>query len=335
MSVAIELPAQAYEALSNYFKAHEKQILQIEVLPRSIKPPDGVLMVDGTNVGIPKKTLTLAFIEARKRFFNDDPQPLRLNATKIILLFDPEHLTAANYRKQHLTTLKGDTSQEGQLAYRKAVKYEFCFLDSILTSPLHRQSKSPTLWQHRLWLLKLLVPKDKESVSEESRKEFWRKELDAVFRSGESHPKNYYAWQYARRLEERIDVLDATLNFAQCIKAWCCKHPSDISGWSCLLYLVPKIEPPSERHDLVWEVLKYAIDLQAEQESLWVFIRTVLAHEAMQEWRTELVSLLEDYCKDLERTEHLHSRHKLVTRSLAWVTSHSGSIEIPEQMESS
>jgi len=325
---------QAYDALNNYFKAHEKQIVEIEVLPPSIKPPDGVLMVDDINVGVPKKVMALAFVEARKRFFNDEIQTLKLQATKVMLLFDPEHLTAANYRKQYLEGLKQDTTTDGQLEYRKAAKYEFCFLDSILTSPLHRQSKSPTLWHHRLWLLSLIMPKDKESVPEESRRDFWRKELSSVFKSGERHPKNYYAWQYARRLVERVDGLEATLDFAQRVKAWCCKHPSDISGWSCLFHLVPQVEPPSERQKVVREVVKYAIDLQAEQESLWVFIRTSLAHKAMQEWQTGLVSMLVKYGKQLESMENVSTLRDMVTRTIHWIDSNSGCTETPNGMES-
>jgi hypothetical protein len=325
------LQTQAYEALNSYFQAHEKQIIEIELLPPAIKPPDGILMQDGCNLGIPKKTLALAFVDARKRFFNDDSQPLRLQASKIMLLFDPEHLTAANYRKRWLAELKADTTPEAQLQYRKAVKYEFCFLDSILTSPLHRQSKSPTLWYHRLWLVELFMPTNKESVPEEARAEFWRKELSSVCKSGERHPKNYYAWQYARRLEERVDGLDATLDFARHVKAWCCKHPSDISGWSCLLYLIPKVEPPSERQKIVREVLKYAMDLRLEQESLWVFIRSMLAHEAMHEWQNGLVSMLQKYGKEFESSsEAPPALSALISRTLDWIMTHAETLDALE-----
>lgn len=317
-----KLQAQAYEALNDYFNAHQKKIIEIEILPPAIEPPDGILMQDGCNLGIPKKILALALIEGRRRFFNNELRASKLEATKVILLFDPEHLTAANFRKRWLEELKADTEPKAQLAYRKAVKYEFCFLDSILTSPLHRQSKSPTLWHHRLWLLGLLMPMDKESVPEDARTEFWRKELTTVFKSGERHSKNYYAWQYARRLEERVDGLDATLDFAQRVKLWCCRHPGDISGWSCLLYLVPKVEPPSERQKLVREVLKYAFNLLSEHESMWVFIRLILAHHALQDWRTELVSQLQRYIKEHEGDKEPSAFTTRVAHSLNWITTY-------------
>ncbi|KAH7389335.1 hypothetical protein DE146DRAFT_680217 [Phaeosphaeria sp. MPI-PUGE-AT-0046c] len=261
-------------------------------------------MQDGYNLGVPKKVLAVAFVEARKIFFknarDEDGQSLALQATKVMLLFDPEHLTAANFRKRRLTALKSDDTPSAQLAYRKALKYEFCFLDTILTSPLHRQSKSPTLWHHRLWLLDLFRPKIVELIPEHIREKFLRTELDSVCKSGEQHPKNYYAWQYARRLVERIHGMGPILDFAQCVKDWCCKHPSDTSGWSCLLYLVPMVEPEAKRTRLVREVLGFALKLRLDQESLWVFIRTIMAHEALQQERHDLCSALREYNKSIK-----------------------------------
>lgn len=64
-----DLQTRAYDALNNYFKEREDEVLEIEVLPPAIQPPDGILMQDGLNLGVPKKILALAFVEARQRFF--------------------------------------------------------------------------------------------------------------------------------------------------------------------------------------------------------------------------------------------------------------------------
>jgi hypothetical protein len=326
-NAAAKLQGQAYETLSRYLDTHRKQIMEIEVLPSAIKPPDGMLMKDGLNLGIPKKILALAFVEARKRFFanadDESTHALALQATKVILLSEPEHLTAANFRKRKLVELSSDTTPEAQLTYRKALKYEFCFLDSILTSPLHRQSKSPTLWHHRLWLLKLFLPSRLEDVPEEVRANFWRAELASVCRSGERHPKNYYAWQYARRLVERIDGMDATIDFAQRVQEWCCKHPSDTSGWSCLLYLIPKAEPLSARIVLVRGVTNYTLKLKLEHESIWVFIRTIIAHEALQEERNELCSTLREYGEELQSMDNASELAGRVKNALDWIERYS------------
>jgi hypothetical protein len=321
-TAAVKLQTQAYEALSRYLEAHRRQIIEIEVLPSSIQPPDGLLMKDGLNLGIPKRILALAFAEARKIFFanaDDESSLLQVQqATKVMLLFEPENLSAANFRKRKLIELSSGTTPEAQLLYRKALKYEFLFLDSILTSPLHRQSKSPTLWHHRLWLLRHFLPSNLEDVPEDIRASFWQAELDSVCKSGERHPKNYYAWQYARKLAERIDSVDAMLDFAQRVREWCFKHPSDTSGWSCLLYLIPDVEQ-SERSALVRGVLDYTFKLNLENESIWVFIRTIIAHEALYRVRSELCSTLQEYSEELKDMEEVSELPKRVNDALEWI----------------
>jgi hypothetical protein len=321
-----KLQTEAYHALSSHLEAHQKQIVEIEILPPAIKPQEGLLMEDGLNLGIPKKILALAFVEARKIFFgnssNKDGHKLAAQATKVILLFESEHLTAANFRKRRLLEFKSDNTPAGRLAYRKALKQEFCFLDSILTSPLHRQSKSPTLWHHRLWLLELFLPRAVETVPEHVRAEFWRTELKSVCKSGERHPKNYYAWQYARRLVERIDGMDATLECAQCVKDWCCKHPSDTSGWSCLLYLLPKVAPVSERTALVQKVMDYTLKLQLENESLWIFIRTIVAHKALQHGRAEFCAALREYGNEIKGIDRSRILLESIEHTLDWINKH-------------
>lgn len=333
-----KLQKQAYEALAKYFKAHDKQVVEIEVLPPAIQPPDGILLQDGHCLGVPKKILALAYIEARSRFFvnakDGDYHSIALDATKVILLFDPEHLSAANFRKRRLVALQAETSLEEQFVYRKAVKYEFCFLDSILTSPLHRQSKSPTLWYHRFWLLELLCPNSLQGVPKQLRTDFWRTELSTVYKSGERHPKNYYAWQYARRLMDRIDDLQATTDCAQSVKAWCQKHPSDISGWSFLAHLTAKLGRVSEREDLVRDVLRYAMKMQSEHESLWVFIRIVLAHDALQEGRAGVVSVLRKYGTEIESAGDRTVLFGRIQETLNWIGKHSTPIEISHDLKS-
>jgi hypothetical protein len=309
-----KLQSEAYKTLSSYLEAHHRHIVEIEVLPSAIKPQNGLVMEDGRNLGVPKKVLALAFVEARKIC-----QSLALRATKVMLLFESEHLTAANFRKRSLLALKSDDTPAAQLAYRKALKYEFCFLDSILTSPLHRQSKSPTLWHHRLWLSQLLLPSNVEAVPEDARAEFWRRELVSVCKSGERHPKNYYAWQYARGLVERIDGMEAIVDFAYVVKAWCCKHPSDTSGWSCLLFLIPKVEPLARRTALVRQVLGYGLKLRLDHESLWGFIRTIVADEALQHEGANISEALQQYAIEIENIDGSTVLIERVKDTLCWI----------------
>jgi hypothetical protein len=67
-STTSALQSKAYTVLTTYLITHQDDILSIEILPPALPPPDGICMQDGLDIGIPKKILALAFLEARKRF---------------------------------------------------------------------------------------------------------------------------------------------------------------------------------------------------------------------------------------------------------------------------
>ncbi|KAF2260083.1 hypothetical protein CC78DRAFT_536603 [Lojkania enalia] len=327
---------RAYDALNNYFAKHEDDVIAIEVLPPALQPADGALILhEGLNLGVSKQTLALAYLKARMLFFKsrDDVATcqIALEASRVILLFDPEHITAANFRKRWILQNTESTT----------VKREFNFLNSILTSPLHRQSKSPTLWHHRLWLLNLLPLINPVETSAERFLVFARAEFEAVFKAGGHHPKNYYAWQYARRLLLKINNLfnDETchvwedsykLFLANCtlqVQAWCLKHTSDISGWSFLLFLLPRIHSVHQRRQIVHEVLDFATKLRSEQESLWVFLRMALADvHILQSEREALVQRLRNHQEESYLTSTWESR---LIQEVKWIdTNTSASTEM-------
>ena len=317
-----ELQRLAYETLSKCFQQHEDEVLEIEILSPAIHPPDGFLMQDGLNLGITKEGLVLAYLEARHRFFKDEDShntSSALQATKVMLLFDPEHVTAANFRKRRLLRMKAEYDSQTGSVFHRALRRELCLLNTILTSPLHRQAKSPTLWHHRLWILDPLVSIELKQASQDQEAAFWRAEVTAVCRSGEQHPKNYYAWQYARRVMSRVNSLNIHDAIAQQVRDWCCRHPSDISGWSFLLFLLPGLQPVSRRRDLIKNVLDYAINLGLEQESLWVFIRTALAQGYFHEQDAELYQMVQDYGNTLKEIDTASAKSDQVSRTLNWI----------------
>ncbi|TID13757.1 protein prenyltransferase [Venturia nashicola] len=272
----------AYNALERLFSANIDKVLDIEILPSSVQGPDSPLFFeDGLGVGIPKKVLVAAFVKAREIFASrstdasDQSYQDASRATSIMLLFDPEYLTASSFRKKHILSLS--TEDDFQLA----AKREMIFLDSVLTSPLHRQSKSPTLWFHRYWLVSLLLRhlNSNDGVS-------LKHEMTIVFRSAERHQHNYYAWQYARRfislLElgvekyERCGVITHVALMEETYK-WCERHPSDTSGWSFLLFLMQKSSSDTEYITaLLWKTAELAKSFQWNKEALWHFLRTAL-----------------------------------------------------------
>lgn len=217
----------------------------------------------------------------------DLPEVLE-GVTAIILLTDPEHLTAANVRKRELVRLLDDSrgSRQGssilpvEPAVRERLLREAWFVDSLLTSRLHRHTKSPTLWSHRQWLLRALQPwNDAVDVK--------RQMVDVVMVAGERHERNYYAWCHARYLVDAFvyrygeggEQLRESL--VHVVKEWCLRHHTDTSGWSFLYYLVTgqdgRRRRPCLATEVFLEVLRLARSLRWTNESVWVFLRTLAA----------------------------------------------------------
>ncbi|EMD60144.1 hypothetical protein GGP41_009537 [Bipolaris sorokiniana] len=319
-----QLQKLAYTSLTEYFQEHDNEVIEIAILPPSVQPPDGVLIQEGSSLGISKKALILAYMEARGLFFgkrqSNDPSTINqtIQATEIILLFDPEHITAANYRKRVLAQLQDEHGLHAGNIFHKALLRELYFLDSVLTSPLHRQSKSPTLWYHRSRIVDSLILFGLTDTLDGQKVVFWNNELEAVCKSGEQHPRNYHAWQYARRLVQKAHGFGSDDQFAPLVKKWCCRHPSDISGWSFLLYLMPRLAP-SLRQELVRDVLDYAIKFSIENESLWVFIRTALAQDMPSVDHSIVYQHLQDYVKILTNDERPQNEAHTASNALKWI----------------
>ncbi|KAH7061452.1 hypothetical protein B0J12DRAFT_767087, partial [Macrophomina phaseolina] len=264
-------------------------------------PPDGsVTLEDGLCIGVPKRVLAAAFVAACSIFFENRDEPnessvlAALDATRVILLFDPEHLTAANFRRLQLeesvSGLKSDSTNSRRL------HLELNFLDSILTSPLHRQSKSPTLWSYRSWIINAfdlwscIARRNARDGGWEALSADFTRELGVVLKSAERHPKNYYAWQYARRLirqstESRGDVDPSMPPVSEILVLstrtthdWCIRNPSDTSAWSFLYFLLRRLHETEHKfQEATSRTLELARSFHWKHEAVWVFLRTVIA----------------------------------------------------------
>ncbi len=297
-----------YKELTSFFQAHAGKVLEVEVLPTGFPlPPEATssILQDDTKLGITKKSLALAFLTARHIFFSIlKPDGCKAQgseeanlATQVILLFDPEHITAANYRKRRLLQL-GSASGTGTPI--NAINHEMIFLESLLTSPLHRHTKSPTLWHHRRWLMAQYFHqcwelhcshREDRHCLKETFKQFWMSELRIIMRSGERHPKNYYAWTYARWalgfLAEKgvIGTSEKSIRYlavcsAQTVLDWCFAHPADISGWAFLFFLLRHAERDAElRKSVIQRTFDFICKFAWTGEALWWFVRAVLPME--------------------------------------------------------
>ncbi|KAL4978142.1 hypothetical protein BDW66DRAFT_131089 [Aspergillus desertorum] len=278
----------AFRDLSRIFANREDRVLEFEILP----PAFGPLLEDGYSIGITKKYLVEAFVIARRAFFDPstpksnphyiDDAPLeevdkkRAIASEIILLFDCEHLTACNWRKRRLSA---SSASDLETSIR-ALDTELSLMTTYLCSPLHRHTKSPTLWQHRLWVQTHLVRLRKPDFK--GVEGLFQAELSVVLRAGELHPKNYYAFTYLRQIcrilaesggvkseEWRIRLGQSIIG---CTLDWCLAHPADISGLMFLLYLLDSVPDTVLQLDTVGKVARFALDIGWEGESIWTFV---------------------------------------------------------------
>ncbi|KAK7227234.1 hypothetical protein V2G26_015237 [Clonostachys chloroleuca] len=247
-----------------------ESFLEIEVLGQSHPLEPGISYLQDENaIAIPKLCLVQAFIVARATLNGgigivkpENFQTIR-DCTAVTLLLDPEHLTAANLRKKVLENEINTNTEEIQNLL-KAEKY---FVDSLLTSRLHRHSKSPTLWNHRRWIIDQANRRGLLGDIEQDLK-------DVVFVSGVRHPRNYYAWCHARLLVD-IGTPDRDLlsRLVTAAESWCFSHHDDISGWAFLHFLLAKY--PELAPKTVDKTLKLTQSFQWRNESVWCFLRGV------------------------------------------------------------
>ena len=113
-----------------------------------------------------------------------------------------------------------------------------------------------------------------------------------VLIAAERHPKNYYAWSHLRWLTQNFGAAEVSDHpkMLAIVKDWCLRHPADTSGFSFLLFILfapgssddspEKIEACSS---VCREVLRLTVSFKWIHESVWVFLRTLVASEYVVE----------------------------------------------------
>lgn len=287
--------SDVYSDLITLLSPSPPQILELDILPSSYPPK---IHSSPPSVAIPKPLLASLFLTARHVFFSyltsqrvihdsdkgqgqghasesgssgSDPisYAAAFESTLILLLWDPNHLTAANFRKKHLLSLRNGsgshklhTDPSFSSSFAKCLTIELAFLTTLLTSPLPKHTKSPTLWSHRLFLLRTfggellpLVPipsNDRSACAQHLPTALWEQELAIILKAAERHPRNYYSWNYARQLLYVLSIASSAETgesegesgaaVRKClagrsvivVQKWCLGHPRDISGWAFL-----------------------------------------------------------------------------------------------------
>ncbi|KAJ5474739.1 Protein prenyltransferase [Penicillium sp. IBT 31633x] len=290
-------PKDAFQELARIFSSRDNQVLEIEIIPSSL---GATFLTDGSSVGVTKKALVQAFTVARQLFFDrlmpmsEDDLQTAFSArtqsgdadsiiTEVMLLFDCEHLTACNWRKRRLQAAMAHCAgiSNRTSAAAETLEAELTLMSSYQCSPLHRHTKSPTLWHHRLWVVAHLV-RMRDWRSEELLK-LQQTELEVVLRAGELHPKNYYAFSYIRQLymlladavanmESSAWKPESALSMVDRVIDWCLANPRDISGWSFGTYVLNSISEQQRRERALLKVVKFALNVGWQGESLWTFV---------------------------------------------------------------
>lgn len=289
-------PVEAYRQISEVLNSTTGSC-EIEILGKAHPlPPGTYLLQDGPAAAISKVALVQAFVVAHKilRDHLDGqravPNEELLAATSVALLLDPEHLTAANIRKKVVLARLSQTheAQATEPNGLQVMDSERWFVDNLLMSRLHRHTKSPTLWSHRRWLMhkKSSLGQNVDVLGDITR---------VVLVAAERHPRNYYAWTHARSLVRFISDKPKILardgpSLLTVVKSWCIKHHNDVSGWSFLHHLLI-LEGNAGRQGAVitiyCEILDLVKSFRWANESVWTFMRTLVASGAVGEDGTE------------------------------------------------
>lgn len=333
------------------------EIFEIEILPSGFS----ALLRDGTSVGLNKKALVQAFIKARTLFFRSlctmsekeliesfflEKEAAGYNdyslnssiATEVILLFDSEHLTACNWRRKRLSFLAQainspndflTTSPVSVSFVREMLERERSLLSTFLCSPLHRHTKSPTLWYHRLWVMTQLTTlclrphgcgHTESHVSQNGRvllskyiQATMLEEVTVALQAGERHLCNYYAFAYLRQFQRLMTSLpvqaegsDKEETFAfmseqlvDITLAWCLSHLRDISGWMFLLHVLDGSSQTERQKAVLGKVVNFALQIHWQGQALWTFVSLSVDKFGTNLLHTPLLELVNDMIRKL------------------------------------
>lgn len=115
---------------------------------------------------------------------------------------------------------------------------------------------------------------------------YWEQELEVVMQAGERHPRNYYAWGYARDLLRELAAMGKgrrglARGGVKRVQRWCLQHPRDVSGWACLEFLLREVGGEGMKggeevvRRVVWETREFVRKYEWRGESIEWFLKSV------------------------------------------------------------
>lgn len=112
---------------------------------------------------------------------------------------------------------------------------------------------------------------------------YWERELEVVMKAGERHPRNYYAWGYARDLLRELAGEGLARGVVGRVHRWCLQHPRDVSGWAFLEFLLREVDGEGdgrtgggeEATRVIWETKEFVRKYEWRGESIEWFLKSV------------------------------------------------------------
>lgn len=211
-----------------------------------------IVYADG-HLMVPVQLIKRIYNEALAAFSTSD-EGSRRTSSQVLVLLNPEYMTAFNHRKKLV-----------QLQYLD-MKSEYQFTSFLLT----KHSAKPRVWEYRAWLYNL-IGKRERNLAEDIR---------ICNLTADRYPCNYPSWGFRRMIQIntlpqntlRFDALKLELLESN---TFVDRHVSDSSGWSYrqrILYLLGD-QLDTESIEIESAKTQSMILLYPNHESLWIHAR--------------------------------------------------------------
>lgn len=220
-----------------------------------------------------------------------------LEVTQILIIQNPDHVTALSVRRQVLIEMGKCDRDEDEIL--KSLSDEVAFTTLILSIASH--AKSASLWEHRRWCLVLLHPAHRAPVSintgmcRQARVATAGcasdQELDFTLRCADAYPRNYFAWRHRiwliNGLQSHSDehVRPALIKELNRITRFWSSHPRDHSCTHYLSWLIKTCDSimigvsdsmsPVVNQEMD-ELLTMMVSTYKDSEASWLLFRNLI-----------------------------------------------------------
>lgn len=266
---------------------------------------DFPFVLEDGHLGVPQKILYKLYVAAASLYKE------HISASSVVLLANPAHQTALNTRKKSVARGSLDPSKELDLIALFIRGFKECGKQSII-------------WDHRRWIFRYQYEAIRPQTlagwptSEEASSfpmiplDILEEECQLIKHACEIYPRNYHAWAHYHWILNVIVVVanrgpgpggESVQDYHRflrkevtSLREWISLHVSDFSAVHllCTLAVLDRSGPARLVEGIVDEIRKHAVDLVVSypaHETLWLYLRSVLALSAAEDVRTAVGSI--------------------------------------------